>query len=308
MKKLKALALVLAVMMCMVGFAGCSNSGDEKKDSDAKTTESADATEEAVSEEIPEGGTFTVGFDASFPPYGYTADDGSYTGFDIELATEVAARRGWTIQLQAIDWDSKDFELSSRAIDCIWNGFTMNGREDEYTWSRAYVDNSQVFVVKSDSGIASPADLAGKNVVVQADSSAEAALNEEENAELTASFAQLLSVPEYNTAFLNLESGAVDAVAMDIGVAQYQIESRGEGYEILEEKLATEQYGIGFLLGNTALRDQVQETLDEMMADGKFMEIAEKYGLQDSVIMKEDADSNTAASSEESAEVTEAAQ
>ena len=184
----------------------------------------------------------------------------------------------------------------------------MNGREDEYTWSRAYVDNSQVFVVKSDSGIASPADLAGKNVVVQADSSAEAALNEEENAELTASFAQLLSVPEYNTAFLNLESGAVDAVAMDIGVAEYQIESRGEGYEILEEKLATEQYGIGFLLGNTALRDQVQETLDEMMADGKFMEIAEKYGLQDSVIMKEDADSNTAASSEESAEVTEAAQ
>ena len=84
MKKLKALALVLAVMMCMVGFVGCSNSGDEKKDTDAKTTESADATEEAVSEEIPEGGTFTVGFDASFPPYGYTADDGSYTGFDIE--------------------------------------------------------------------------------------------------------------------------------------------------------------------------------------------------------------------------------
>ena len=70
-------------------------------------------------------------------------------------------------------------ELSTGAIDCIWNGFTMNSREDDYTWSDPYIDNSQVFVVAADSGIENKSDLAGKVVAVQKDSSALAALNDE---------------------------------------------------------------------------------------------------------------------------------
>ena len=179
-------------------------------------------------------------------------------------------------------------ELSSGAIDCIWNGFTINGREDDYTWSYPYVDNSQVFVVAADSGIAAKADLAGKTVGVQKDSSALAALEDEENQEnldLAASFAELIQYADYNTGFMDLEAGAIDALAIDIGVASYQIASRGDGYVILDEKLATEQYGIGFLLGNEELKNQVEKTLLEMADDGKFMEIAEKYGLGDSVCL-----------------------
>lgn len=234
------------------------------------------------------GKTFTVGFDAEFPPYGYMDDNGEYVGFDLDLAAEVCERNGWELVKRPIDWDSKDMEISSGSIDCIWNGFTMNGRENGYTWSSPYVDNSQVFVVAEDANISDFAGLAGKAVGVQRDSSALSALNNEEvpeNIELRDSFGSLTEYADYNTAFMDLEAGALDAVAMDIGVANYQVESRNGGFVILSDFLATEQYGVGFLLGNIELRDQVEKTLQDMVADGKFMEIAEKWGLQDSVCL-----------------------
>lgn len=233
--------------------------------------------------------TFTVGFDAEFPPYGYMDEKGEYVGFDLSLAEEVCKRNGWELVKRPIDWDSKDMELSTKSIDCIWNGFTMNGREDEYTWTVPYVDNSQVFVVAEGAGVTCKADLAGLNVGVQRDSSALAALNDEETPEniaLRDSFASLIEYADYNTAFMDMEAGAIDAVAMDIGVANYQIESRNGGYVILDELLATEQYGVGFLLGNTELKDKVEKTLMDMVADGTFAAIAEEWGLTDSVCLK----------------------
>lgn len=226
-----------------------------------------------------EGKTFTVGFDAEFPPYGYMDDNGEYVGFDLDLAEEVCKRNGWELVKRPIDWNSKDMELTSGNIDCIWNGFTMNGREDDYTWSDPYIDNSQVFVVAKDSGIATMADLAGKAVGVQADSSALSALNEEDNSDLKNSFASLTEYADYNTAFMDLEMGAVDAIAMDVIVAGYQIEQRGESdkYVILDETLSSEEYGIGFKKGNEELRDKVQGALDEMAADGTMAEISEKW-------------------------------
>lgn len=234
-------------------------------------------------------GTFTVGFDAEFPPYGYKDESGEYVGFDLDLAQEVCNRNGWTLVKQPIDWDSKDMELNSGTISCIWNGFTMDGREDEYTWSSAYVDNSQVVVVRADSGITKLSDLAGKVVVVQADSSALAAFTgedaEEANRALAASFQSLQQVSDYNSAFMNLESGSVDAVCMDIGVAKYELEARGSKYVMLNEHVSSEQYGIGFKKGNTELRNQVQEALNEMLADGTFNEIAQKWKLEESVCL-----------------------
>lgn len=233
------------------------------------------------------GNTFTVGFDAEFPPYGYRDDNGEYVGFDLDLAAEVCERNGWELVKQPIEWNSKDSELKSGAIDCIWNGFTINGREDLYTWTTPYVDNSQVFVVPANSGVSAKADLAGKKVAVQKDSSALSALNDEEKPEniaLRDSFKELIEYADYNTAFMDLEQGAVDAVAIDIGVASYQIEQREAGaFVMLSETLATEQYGVGFLLGNEELRDKVQKTLDEMAADGTFAKIAEEWGLTDSI-------------------------
>ena len=234
--------------------------------------------------------TLIVGFDAEFPPYGYKDENGEYVGFDLDLAAEVCERRGWTLVKQPIDWNSKDMELSSGSIDCIWNGFTINGRENEYTWSVPYVDNSQVVIVKKDSDIETLTDLAEKIVVVQTDSSALAAFTgegaTEENIALCQSFAELQQVSDYNSAFMNLESGMVDAICMDIGVAQFQVESRGDDYVILEERVSSEAYGVGFKLGNKELRDQVQETLKEMEEDGTFASIAEEWGLSDCICLE----------------------
>ena len=292
MKKL--LALLMAAGM-MLSVAACGSDAASSAASAAKSEAPAEtaAVEEttaapaenndasAAETATGEGRTFTVGFDAEYPPYGYKDESGEYTGFDLELAQEVCDRNGWTLVKQPIDWDSKDMELNTGAIDCIWNGFTMTGREDDYTFSVPYVDNSIVFVVMNDSDIKSKEDLAGKVVVTQADSSALTALTSEEdndeNLALAASFADLQQVADYNTAFMNLESGAVDAIAVDIGVAQYQLASRGDTFRKLDEPLSTEQYGIGFQKGNEELKDQVQDTLFEMYKDGTFDEIAAKY-------------------------------
>ena len=285
-KRMKFLALFLA--LTCVAAAGCGSKetsvADEKTadnstadaGADTEGTEAANASDEADRTQL------IVGFDAEYPPYGYMDDNGEYVGFDLVLAKEVCDRNGWELVKQPIDWDSKDMELNSGSIDCIWNGFTMTGREDDYTWSEPYVDNSIVIVVSADSDISSLSDLAGKVVVTQADSSALAALTDdsEDNADnlaLAASFADLQQVADYNTAFMNLESGAVDAIAVDIGVAKYQVNSRGDAFKMLDEKVSSEQYAVGFKKGNTALRDKVQATLDEMQADGTVDKIAANY-------------------------------
>lgn len=227
--------------------------------------------------------TFTVGFDQDFPPMGFVGDDGEYTGFDLELAGEVAKRLDMKLVLQPIVWDGKDGELKSKSIDCIWNGFTINGREDEYTWTEPYLKNKQVFVVRADSGIKGLADLAGTAVVVQADSSAEKALEGEPD--LVDSFGQYTTAADYNIALMDLEAGAVDAVAMDEIVARYQNEKRGDIFAVLDEVLAPEEYGVGFLLGNNELRDKVQTTLEDMAVDGTMAEISKKWFDEDITII-----------------------
>ena len=138
-------------------------------------------------------GKLIVGFDQSYPPYGYVGDDGEYTGFDLDLARAVAEEQGWELELEAIDWDAKDTMLESGAINCIWNGFTMDNREDDYTFSDPYMLNAQVVVVRADSGIEDAEDLAGKTVVTQVDSAAEAVLKDDA-ADLAATFASLETI------------------------------------------------------------------------------------------------------------------
>lgn len=251
MKKRIALLLVLALALTTL-FAGCGKKADE------------DAKEK-----------FVVGFDQNFPPMGFVGDDGEYTGFDLELAEEVAKRLGMEFVANPIDWNAKDSELKAGTIDCVWNGFTMNGREDKYTWTDAYLDNEQVFVVRKDAGIKAKEDLAGKVVTVQADSSAEAAIND--LPDLKATFKSLNTIADYNAAFMELESGATDAIAMDSVVANYQIEKRNADFVILDEAIASEEYGVGFYKGNTELRDKVQKTLEEMVKDGTVAEISKKW-------------------------------
>ncbi len=261
MKK-KILSLVGLFTGCLLLLSGCGAKGDENN--------------------------FVVGFDAEYPPYGYMDDNGEYTGFDLELAEAICEMEGWTLVKQPIVWDNKDNELNSGSIDCIWSGFTIDGREDDYAWSDPYVDNSQVIVVSASANIHSLADLEGKTVGVQTASAALSVLEDpDQQRSLADTFKKLQEFGDYNTAFAELEAGSVDAIAMDIGVAQYQIESRDNGnFIILDEHLNSEQYGIGFALDNTQLRDTVNADLHKLKENGTFDTLAEKYGLSDMVCLE----------------------
>lgn len=246
--------------------------------------------------------TFTVGFDAEYPPYGYMDENGEYTGFDLELAQAVCELQGWELVKTPIDWNSKDMELNSGAIDCIWNGFTMNGREDAYTWSVPYVDNSQVIVVAEEAGITDLAGLEGKIVGVQAASAALELLSDGgDQADLAATFGTLQQFPEYNSAFIELQAGSIDAIAMDIGVAQYQLKEK-EGFMILDEALNSEKYAVGFRLDDEELRDTVDQSLEMLVQDGTFAELAEKYELTDMVCLGAEAEAETEAVTEAATE------
>lgn len=270
-----ASAMVLSLAAC--GGAKTETTAAETTAEKKEETTTAGTTVAETAEAA--GGTLIVGFDQDFPPMGFVGDNGEYTGFDLDLAKEVASRLGLEYKAQPVAWDSKDMELESGNIDCIWNGFTITGREDDYTWTTPYMANKQVFVVANDSDIKSQADLAGKVVEVQADSSAEAALKE--NQDLANTFGQLLTTPDYNTAFMDLEQGAVDAVAMDVIVAGYQIKQRNADFKILDDSLSEEEYGVGFKKGNTELRDKVQGALEEMAADGTLAKISDEWFGED---------------------------
>ena len=228
---------------------------------------------------------FTVGFDADFPPYGFK-EGSEYKGFDLDLAREVCARKGWKFVANPINWDAKDMELNSGSIDCIWNGFTIQGREDAYTWTVPYVDNSQVVLVKAGSPIKTLADLKGKIVGVQTDTPVQKALSKDgDKKELGATFKELVVMPNYNQAVNELNMGGVDAVAMDVGVAKKKMFDLPGKFEMLGEIVMTETYGIGFKKGNVALKDEVEATLKEIFADGTGAKIAEKYQIEPNALL-----------------------
>lgn len=278
-KRLLSAVMASAMVLSLAACGGAKTETTAAETTAEKKEETTTAGTTAAETAEAAGGTLIVGFDQDFPPMGFVGDNGEYTGFDLDLAKEVASRLGLEYKAQPIAWDSKDMELESGNIDCIWNGFTITGREDDYTWTTPYMANKQVFVVANDSDIKSQADLAGKVVEVQADSSAEAALKE--NQDLANTFGQLLTTPDYNTAFMDLEQGAVDAVAMDVIVAGYQIKQRNADFKILDDSLSEEEYGVGFKKGNTELRDKVQGALEEMAADGTLAKISDEWFGED---------------------------
>ena len=272
MKRSRLFTMLAATvaLVCAFALAACGGSpaSDEPADSGSAAASGADNSAD-ITELI-------VGFDQAYPPYGFVGDDGEFTGFDLDLAAEVAQRCGWEVTYEPIDWDAKDTLLDSGAISCIWNGFTMEGREDDYTFSEPYMLNGQVVVVKADSGIESLEDLAGKTVITQVDSAALDVL-EGDQADLASTFASLEQIGEYNTAFMQLESGAVDAVACDLSIAEYQMAAKPDAYVQLPDMLSEEHYAVGFKKGSEALADKVTETLREMDEDGTIEELCNKY-------------------------------
>ena len=221
-------------------------------------------------------GEFVIGLDDSFPPMGFRDENNEIVGYDIDLAREVAKRLGVRFRAQPIDWSANEQELATGNIDCIWNGLTITEeRKAMLSFTKPYLDNEQVVVVRADSGIATLADLAGKTVGLQAGSSAADALDE-----ATAFKATLKNVVEFKeniTALNDLEIGGVDGVVMDSIVANYSIVTTGKPFVVLSEGLAPEEYGIAFRKNDVKLTEAVQKTLEDMKADGTVAAISTKW-------------------------------
>lgn len=263
-----ALTATLMLTGCGGSDAGKSNSGD----SSAPTSTNVDASWDTVKDK----GEFIMGLDDSFPPMGFRDEKNEISGFDVDVAKEVSSRLGVTLKLQPINWDAKEQELNTGNIDCIWNGFTMTEeRKQALSFTKPYMNNRQVLVVKKDAAYTKLADLEGKKLGLQAGSSAADALNA--SADFKGKLKEVVELDNNMTALMDLEKGGVDAVLMDEVVARYYITIKGKGYKVIDEALATEEYGVGLRKNDVALTEQVQKTLEEMAKDGKLAEISNKW-------------------------------
>jgi polar amino acid transport system substrate-binding protein len=182
---------------------------------------------------------FILGLDDSFPPMGFRNENNEITGYDVDLAKEAAKRMGVELVLQPIDWSTKEQELNTGEIDCIWNGFTITEeRRQNVLFSPPYLKNAQVVVVKGDSAAQTLADLKDKKIGTQTGSSSVEAINEAK--EFKASVKEIIEYKDFLTALMDLDVGGIDAVVIDLVVANDNINRSGKNFRILNENLGEE--------------------------------------------------------------------
>ena len=267
MKK-KMVSILTAAFCVSALLAGCgfADTAKTSASSAGAASSSADGTT-----------TFTVGFDAEYPPYGYMDDEtGDYTGFDLELAEAVCEIYGWKLVKTPINWDAKDTELNSGAIDCIWNGLTLtDDREANMTCTKPYVKNAQVVVMKADADYTSTADLAGKTVVAESGSAGETTIEEDEGLQQ----ADFVAKSVQTDCLMEVAAGTADAAVLDLTLASAMI---GEGTDyanlVIKDELNVEEYGAAFRKGSDVAA-AVDTAFDELKADGTMQTLADKYGL-----------------------------
>ena len=227
--------------------------------------------------------TFIMGIDPEYPPFSYLGDDGEYTGFDVEVCKAVCDYLGWDLEIFGVNWDEKLVQLDSMECDCVWSGMTIldSMKEAGYVISAPYYDNTQVLVVKADSGFKSSKDLAGKIVAVQLGTSGESLLNGD-LADMAATFGNVLTCDSFLKCFTELQGGAVDAVFVDMPVAASYV-AKHDGLAIIDENLGAEQYGIAFRSGDAELCKTVDDAVQALVKDGTYAKIAEKEEYADIV-------------------------
>lgn len=260
MKKLLALMLALVMVLALTACGGASSAPAES---------SAETSEERTS--------FIMGIDPEYPPFSYLGDDGSYTGFDVEVCQAVCDYLGWELEIFGVNWDEKLVQLDSFECDCVWSGMTIldSMKEAGYVISAPYYDNTQVLVVKEDSEFTSSADLAGKLVAVQLGTSGESLLNGD-LADLASTFGEVITCDSFLKCFTELSGNSVDAVFVDLPVAtSYAAEH--EGLRIIDENLGAEQYGIAFRADDAELCAAVEGAVAALVENGTYAEIANKY-------------------------------
>ncbi len=257
MKRISIIALVL------VTFIMTSCGKDKGKD-----TSLAD---------VKKKGFFVLGLDDQFPPMGFREKGSNeVVGFDIDLAKEVAKRLGVKVEIKPVEWKGVVLSLKKGDIDLIWNGLTITPeREKQIGFSKPYLDNKQIIVVKKNSSIASKSDLKGKIVGLQLGSSSEKALNSD--SKVAKSLKEVKKYSNNVLALLDLAAGRVDAVVVDEIVGRYYIAKKGKTYKVLKGDFGREQYGIGFRKEDKTFIDAVNKALTEMKKDGTGAKISKKW-------------------------------
>lgn len=227
--------------------------------------------------------TLVIGLDDSFAPMGFRDEQGNLTGFDVDLAEAMGKKLGKQIKLQPIDWSMKESELQSGKIDLIWNGYTITPeRQEKVDFSVPYLNNKQVIVTMANSPIQTKADLAGKKIGAQSESSAVTAMEKE--AALYASFAggKAVTFEDNNMALMDLEAGRVDAVVSDAVLVRYYVTLKGaDKYRVLDEDFGDEAYGVGIRKGDTKMVDAFNKAYEELKQDGTLATISEKWFGED---------------------------
>ena len=227
-----------------------------------------------------------MGLDDSFPPMGFRNENNEIVGYDVDLAKEVAKRMGVTLVLQPIDWAAKEQELNTGQIDCIWNGFTITEeRKNNLCFTPPYLRNAQVIVVKANSPVQSLADLAGKTVGTQAGSASIEAIDDAP--QFKASLRDIITYRDFLTALMDLDVEGIDAVVIDLVVANDNINRSGKAFRILGESLGDEEFGVGFRKNDKALAEKVWDILLAMALDGTVGRISTQWlGADISIIGK----------------------
>lgn len=287
MKK-KTLCVILATLL-VFSLIACGTKGNTKGEGNPATNNNnaSNEGEDTSLQYIKDKGKFILGMDDQFPPMGFRDDNDQIVGFDIDLAEAVCDKLGVELVVQPIEWDAKEMELSTKNIDCIWNGFSITAdRQESLTMTDPYLENSISMVVRGDSDIKSMADMAGKNIALQAGSAAEESLGSESNKAFKDSLGEVKQFSDYATALMDLETKNSDAVLMDSVVAKYMIQELGKDFVVLDEALTADEYGIGFRKGDQALASAITNALSELKAEGKVKEIAEKWFGEDITLIK----------------------
>jgi len=279
--KNKLFALIMAALM-LVSLAGCSSNKAAEQTESEKTNETAETNDKETDEEADaetelQYDKIIVGLDDTFAPMGFRDEKGTLVGFDIDLATATSEILGIPFEFQPIDWSMKETELNNKNIDLIWNAYTITPeREEKVLFTEPYLENRQVVVVLADSPINTLADLSGKTVAAQAESSAIDAIDSKP--EVKDTFEELVTFDTNNECLLDLEAGRTDAVVGDeVLMAYYTSQKGSEKYKILEENFGDELYGIGGRKEDTELIAAIDKALDTLVENGTGEEISIKW-------------------------------
>jgi len=221
--------------------------------------------------------TLVVGY-TNFPPMGYVdTTTGDLVGFDVEVAEKVANYLDMNIEYKKISWETKEAQLESNRIDCVWNGFSYTQeRADSLTLSDTYMLNSIIIMSKIENSYETIDSLAGLKVCVEVGSSSD----EYMLAGPSTTFGEYKEYEDYATCFTALQGGIADAIIIDTICANYILKQNSDianSYYLSTSSIAQEKFCIGFKLGNIELRDRVDDAIDALYASGDITEISRKY-------------------------------